>query len=122
MSVESAKEFFLLVYDSGDKTLLEELKQHDNTDQLLELAASKGHQFTLEEYGIAAQQAFQEKFGEQPQEEDLTADELEAVAGGAAFTSVSSVSGGMGAQPVYGMQWSQINDSWVAKAPGAGGL
>ena len=119
MSVESAKEFFLLVYDSGDKTLLEELKQHDNTDQLLELAASKGHQFTLEEYGIAAQQAFQEKFGEQPEEEDLTEDELETVAGGAAFTSVS---GGMGAQPVYGMQWSQINDSWVAKAPGAGGL
>ena len=121
MSVESAKEFFLLVYDSEDKTLLEELKQHDNTDQLLELAASKGHQFTLEEYGIAAQQAFQEKFGEQPQEEDLTADELEAVAGGAAFTSVSGGMG-MGAQPVYGMQWSQINDSWVARAPGAGGL
>ena len=119
MSGESAKEFFLLVYDSEDKTLLEELKQHDNTDQLLELAASKGYQFTLEEYGIAAQQAFQEKFGEQPQDEDLTADELEAVAGGAAFASVS---GGMGAQPVYGMQWSQINDSWVAGAPGAGGL
>ena len=122
MSVESAKEFFFLVYDSEDKALLEELKQHDNTDQLLELAASKGYQFTLEEYGIAAQQAFQEKFGEQPQEEDLTEDELETVAGGAAFASVSGVSGGMGAQPVYGMQWSQINDSWVARAPGAGGL
>ena len=120
MTVESAKEFFLLVYDSEDKTLLDELKQQDNTDQLLELAVSKGYQFTLEEYGIAAQQAFQEKFGEQPQEEDLTADELEAVAGGAAFPSVSG--GGMGAQPVYGMQWSQINDSWVASAPGAGGL
>ena len=110
MSVESAKEFFLLVYDSEDKTLLEELKQHDNTDQLLELAASKGYQFTLEEYGIAAQQAFQEKFGEQPQDEDLTADELEAVAGGAAFIST----------PVYGVQWTQIDDSWCGSG-GPGG-
>ena len=118
MSVESAKEFFLLVYDSEDKTLLEDLKQHDNTDQLLELAASKGYQFTLEEYAIAAQQAFQEKFGEQPEEEDLTEDELETVAGGAAFTSVS---GGMGAQPVYGMQWTQINDSWCGSG-GPGGM
>ena len=113
MSVESAKEFFLLVYDSEDRTLLEELKQHDNTDQLLELAASKGYQFTLEEYGIAAQQAFQEKFGEQAEEEDLTEDELETVAGGAVF---------VGAAAVYGVQWTQIDDSWVAGAPGAGGL
>ena len=110
MSVESAKEFFLLVYDSEDKTLLEELKQHDNTDQLLELAASKGYQFTLEEYGIAAQQAFQEKFGEQPEEEDLTEDELETVAGGAVF---------VGAAAVYGVQWTQIDDSWCGRgAPG----
>ena len=112
MSVESAKEFFLLVYDSEDKTLLEELKQHDNTDQLLELAASKGYQFTLDEYGIAAQQAFQEKFGEQPEEEDLTEDELETVAGGAVFVG--------GNAAVYGVQWTQIDDSWCGRggAPG----
>ena len=119
MSVESAKEFFLLVYDSEYKTLLEELKQHDNTDQLLELAASKGYQFTLEEYGIAAQQAFQEKFGEQAEEEDLTEDELETVAGGAftyAFQPGFTPTAGMAA-PVYGIQWTQINDSWC----GSGG-
>ena len=109
MSVELAKEFFLLVYDSEDKTLLDELKQHDNTDQLLELAASKGYQFTLEEYGIAAQQAFQEKFGEQPEEEDLTEDELESVAGGAAFIAIAPTAQ---AQPAYGVQWSQMGDSW----------
>ena len=108
MTVESAKEFFLLVYDSEDKTLLEELKQQDNTDQLLELAVSKGYQFTLEEYGIAVKQAFQEKFGEQPQEEDLTEDELETVAGGVFIG------------PVYGVQWTQIDDSWCGSG-GPGG-
>ena len=111
MSVELAKEFFLLVYDSEDKTLLDELKQQDNTDQLLELAVSKGYQFTLEEYGIAVKQAFQEKFGEQPEEEDLTEDELETVAGGAMFI-------GAIATPVYGVQWTQIDDSWC----GSGGF
>ena len=122
MSVESAKEFFLLVYDSEDKTLLEELKQHDNTDQLLELAASKGYQFTLDEYGIAAQQAFQEKFGEQADEEDLTEDELETVAGGA-FTLAADLAGDLTptATPVYGMQWTQINDSWCGSG-GPGGM
>ena len=116
MTVESAKEFFLLVYDSEDKTLLDELKQHDNTDQLLELAASKGYQFTLEEYGIAAQQAFQEKFGEQPEEEDLTEDELETVAGGAMFIGDLTPI----ATPVYGVQWTQIDDSWCGSG-GPGG-
>ena len=109
MSVELAKEFFLLVYDSEDKTLLDELKQQDNTDQLLELAVSKGYQFTLEEYGIAVKQAFQEKFGEQPEEEDLTEDELESVAGGAAFIAIAPTAT---AQPAYGVQWSQMGDSW----------
>ena len=112
MSVELAKEFFLLVYDSEDKTLLDELKQQDNTDQLLELAVSKGYQFTLEEYGIAVKQAFQEKFGEQPEEEDLTEDELESVAGGAAFIAIAPTATAPPAQPAYGVQWSQMGDSW----------
>ena len=92
------------------------MKQQDNTDQLLELAVSKGYQFTLEEYGIAVKQAFQEKFGEQPQEEDLTEDELETVAGGAMFIGDLTPI----ATPVYGVQWTQIDDSWCGSG-GPGG-